>query len=348
MIKWLEIDGAESEVVISSRIRLARNFSGYNFTNKLKPEEAESIIKEVENAIIHGTSAIRNDFKSLRMAGLDKLEKGILLEKHLISKDIARSDLSAALVKDDETVSIMVNEEDHLRIQALFPGFRLDDAWDIADKIDDLLEESIGYAFDERLGYLTACPTNVGTGMRASIMVHLPALVELGYIDGVLKAANQIGLAVRGIYGEGSQAKGSIFQISNQLTLGRKEEDILGNIKGLSKQLISKELEARSFLYKNQGMKFEDKIYRSMGILKNARIIDSNESMNLLSNVKLGIEMGLIDNMKSRDIDKLFIEIQPSHQQMMSGQSKAQERDIKRAEYLRRELSKKSNENKEE
>lgn len=348
MIKWLEIDGAESEVVISSRIRLARNFSGYNFTNKLKPDEAERIIKEVENAIIHGTSAIRDDFKSLRMAELDKLEKGILLEKHLISKDIARSDLSAALVKDDETVSIMVNEEDHLRIQALFPGFRLDDAWDIADKIDDLLEESIGYAFDERLGYLTACPTNVGTGMRASIMVHLPALVELGYIDGVLKAANQIGLAVRGIYGEGSQAKGSIFQISNQLTLGRKEEEILGNIKGLSKQLISKELEARSFLYKNQGMKFEDRIYRALGILSSARLVDSNEAMNLLSNVKLGIEMGLIDNMKSRDIDKLFIEIQPSHQQMMSGQSKAQERDIKRAEYLRKEFSKKSNENKEE
>ncbi|AHM55455.1 putative ATP:guanido phosphotransferase [Peptoclostridium acidaminophilum DSM 3953] len=347
MIKWLELDGAESEVVISSRIRLARNFSGYNFTNKLKPEEAESIIKEVENAIIYGTSAIRDDFKSLRMAEIDKLEKGILLEKHLISRDIAKSELSAALVKDDETVSIMVNEEDHIRIQALFPGFRLDDAWDIADKIDDLLEERVGYAFDERLGYLTACPTNVGTGMRASIMMHLPALVELGYIDGVLKAANQIGLAVRGIYGEGSQAKGSIFQISNQLTLGRKEEEILGNIKGLSKQLISKELEARSFLHKNHGMKFEDKIYRSLGILKSARTIDSNEAMNLLSNVKLGIEMGLIDDMKSREIDKLFIEIQPAHQQSMSGQNKAQERDVKRAEYLRKELSQNINEDKE-
>ncbi len=330
----------ELNVVISSRIRLARNLSNHYFTNKLKVGEAAEVVKEVEGAIIKGNSALSDQFSLSAMRDMDEVDRVMLIEKHMISRELAKTETGAVLIKDDETVSIMLNEEDHIRIQTILPGLNLEKAWDVADKVDDVLEERLSYAFDERFGYLTACPTNVGTGMRASIMMHLPALVEMGYMDGVLKAANQIGLAIRGIYGEGSNSRGNIFQISNQLTLGRNEKELFANITGLAKQLVSKEIEARNFLKKNQGIKLEDKIFRSLGTLRSARVIDSAEAMSLLSNVKLGIEMGYIEGISTRDIDMLFIRIQPAHQLKMFSPKTSGERDVQRAQFIRNQVEK--------
>ncbi|KDR94341.1 protein arginine kinase [Peptoclostridium litorale DSM 5388] len=340
MPKWIKANEDESNVVISSRMRLARNLSNYYFSNKLKAGEAAQVTKEVEDAVMSGNSALKDQFSLHNMKDMDELERVMLIEKHMISRELAKTEMGAVLIKEDETVSIMLNEEDHIRIQTILPGLNLEKAWDIADKVDDVLEERLHYAFDERFGYLTACPTNVGTGMRASIMMHLPALVEMGYMDGVLKAANQIGLAIRGIYGEGSNSRGNIFQISNQLTLGRNEKELFANITGLAKQLVSKEIEARSFLKKNQGIKLEDKIFRSLGTLQSARVMDSAEAMSLLSNVKLGIEMGYIKDISTREIDLLFIRIQPAHQLKMFNPKTPGERDVKRAGFIREQLEK--------
>ncbi|WXR62944.1 protein arginine kinase [Peptostreptococcaceae bacterium AGR-M142] len=348
MANWFEVNDDESKVVISSRIRLARNLIDYPFPNKMKEEESIEVLKKAKDVIVNGNTVLKDDFKYYKMQDCDEVEKGILLEKHLISKEIMENSNSGVLIKNDESVSVMINEEDHIRIQTIFPGFKLNEAFDLADKIDDVLEERLNYAYDERLGFLTSCPTNIGTGLRASIMVHLPALVELGYIDGVLKAANQLGLAVRGIYGENSKALGNIFQISNQLTLGRKEQEIIGNIMGIAKQIIDKELEARDVLKKEKGIRFEDRVYRSLGILKSSRIIDTKEAMNHLSNVKLGIEMNFIEEISTRIIDKLMVDIQPVHQISMYEAKNVVERDINRANHIRKtiELNTKNKEQK--
>ncbi|SHH44380.1 protein arginine kinase [Tepidibacter thalassicus] len=339
MTNWIKNEDNSENVVISSRIRLARNLIDYPFPNKLRKEESEEIIKKVKDTILKGNTVLKDEFEFYKMSELDEIERKIMVENHLISIDLGKNENAGVLIKKDETVSIMINEEDHLRIQTLFSGFKLNEAWDIADKIDDILEENLNYAFDERLGYLTSCPTNVGTGLRASIMVHLPALVELGYINGVLNAANKIGLAVRGIYGEGSGSLGNIYQISNQLTLGRDENEIIGNIIGISKQIIEKELSAREMLKNKLGPKLEDRFFRSLGILKYSRLISSKEAMNLLSNVKLGIEMGYINEFTTRDIDKLMIEIQPAYQLRLYNSMDSIERDMNRAKFIREKLS---------
>jgi len=339
MTKWLKKEIDKTKVVISSRIRLARNLIDYPFPNKLKKEQSDEIIKKVQEAILNGNTVLKDEFDFYKMEDLEDIEKQVLVENHLISIDLIKNEKGGALIKKDETISIMINEEDHLRIQALFPGFKLDEAWDLIDKIDDVLEENLNYAFNENIGYLTSCPTNVGTGLRASIMVHLPALAELGYINGVLNAASQIGLAVRGIYGEGTVSHGNIYQISNQLTLGRKEEEIIGNIMGISKQIIEKELSARETLKNQLGLRLEDRFFRSLGILKSARVIDSTEAMNLLSNIKLGIEMGYIDEIATRDIDELMIQIQPAYQLKLYNSKDTLERDINRAKFIREKLN---------
>ncbi len=338
MAKWINKED-ESKIVISSRIRLARNLINYPFPNKLKKEEASEIINQVKKSIVEGNTVLKDEFKEYKMENLDEIEKQMLVEKHLISLDLSQNKKGSALIKEDETVSIMINEEDHLRIQGLFSGLKLERVWDLVDKIDDILEENLNYAFDENLGYLTSCPTNIGTGLRASIMIHLPALVELGYIDGILNAANQIGLAVRGIYGEGSKSFANIYQISNQLTLGRKEEEIIGNIVGISKQIIEKELSAREILKNKLGAKLEDRFFRSLGILNHARVMDSREAMNLLSNLKLGIEMGYIKGLSSREIDELMIHVQPAHQLKRNLSKDPLERDINRAAFIREKLN---------
>ncbi|RKJ19482.1 ATP--guanido phosphotransferase, partial [Butyricicoccus sp. 1XD8-22] len=229
----------------------------------------------------------------LEIDDLKGLEKRVLVEKHLISPRLAEhATHGAVLLSDQEDISIMINEEDHIRIQCLFPGLQISEALERANVIDNILEERIDYAFDEKLGYLTSCPTNVGTGLRASVMVHLPALILTHQMNRIIPAINQLGLVVRGIYGEGSEALGNIFQISNQITLGKSEEDIIGDLISVVQQIVAQERAAREALVKTSSIQLENKVFRSYGILANSRIIETKEASECLSDVRLGIDTG--------------------------------------------------------
>ncbi len=340
MTKWINEEGPENDIVISSRIRLARNLEEYPFPVALTDNLSKEVIKKVSDSILESNTILKNEFKLFEIHRLSNNDKQVLIEKHLISQDLLRRPkISAVLLNKDESISIMINEEDHIRIQCIFPGFQIDTAYDLANKIDDILEESLKYGFDEKLGYLTSCPTNVGTGIRASVMVHLPALSMIGYMDRVIQAANQIGLTVRGMYGEGTEAEGNMYQISNQVTLGRTEEEIIDTLKEVTKQIISRENDARTTLISSSGKKLEDKICRSYGILSNARIMSSKEALKLMSDVKLGIDMGIIENIDAKNINELMVQIQAGFIQKIHGKSlSASERDIARANLIREKL----------
>lgn len=244
------------------------------------------------------------------------------------------------MLSENEEVSIMINEEDHIRIQCLFPGLQLTEALNIANEVDDWMEEHVDYAFDENKGYLTSCPTNVGTGIRASVMMHLPALVLTQQINRIIPAINQLGLVVRGIYGEGSEALGNIFQISNQITLGKSEHDIVEDLKSVVRQLISQERSAREALAKTSNIQLEDRVFRSYGILANSRIIESKEAARCLSDVRLGIDMGYIKNLSKKILNELMILTQPGFlQQYAGGPLRPDERDIRRAALIRERLT---------
>lgn len=340
MAKWIEGIGPERDVIISSRIRLARNLEEFPFPVALTKEKSKKMIESISDAIIQGNSVLRNEFDLIRLEDISPLERQVLIEKHLISVNLAESfEKSAALLNKDESVSIMVNEEDHIRIQCLLPGFQLKEAYHMADKIDDVLEEKIRYAFDERFGYLTSCPTNVGTGIRASVMAHLPALSMTGYIKKILEVAGQVGLAIRGLYGEGSEFSGNIFQISNQLTLGRSEEEILENLNDITKQIIQKERDTRNAILSNKGIVLEDKIYRSFGVLSNARILTSKECMKLLSDVKLGAHLGILKDVEIDTMNQIMVMIQPAYlQKIAKNKLNDEERDRMRAELVRERM----------
>lgn len=321
-----------SRVVVSSRVRLARNLKDYPFPNKIDEHQASELVDRVVRTVKEGNTVLKDNLTPVIIKNKSMLEKEVLLEKHLISKELLNENNGAALIQEDETISIMINEEDHLRIQVLMKGLSLLQAYDLCDKVDDVLEERLKYAFSENLGYLTACPTNIGTGLRASVMLHLPALVELGYMGGILESAGQIGLAVRGLYGEGTKSIGSLFQISNQLTLGRKEEEIVGNIIGISKQIVERELEAEKILRKRMGLFLDDRISRSLGILRFSKVMGTEEAMNHLSNIKVGIGTGIIKGIENSEVDNLMIKVQPANQAMIAKEAK---RDDKRSDYLR-------------
>lgn len=276
----------------------------------------------------------------IKINDVDNLDKQFLVERHLMSHDHASAGEGRAIaISQEEILSIMINEEDHLRIQCLQSGFDLFEAWAIINKIDDELSKQLDFAFDPHWGYYTACPTNTGTGIRGSVMLHLPALVMTKQINKVLEAIAKLSFASRGFYGEGTQAIGNFFQISNQVSLGHSEEDILQNINGLVRQIIEQEEQARqAFLVQNKGV-LEDKIYRSLGILKNAHIISSQETVDLLSMVRLGIDVGLIQNVNTQAINELFIMIQPAHLQKIEGKKlSSADRDSKRATVIREKL----------
>lgn len=263
-----------------------------------------------------------------------------MVEKHLISPHLAEdSPFGACLLSENEEISIMINEEDHIRIQCLFPGFQLTEALKAANELDDWIEEHVIYAFDEKLGYLTSCPTNVGTGMRASVMMHLPALVLTQQMNRIIPAVNQLGLVVRGTYGEGSEALGNIFQISNQMTLGKSEEDIVEDLKSVVQQLITQERMARETLVKTLNIQLEDRVFRSYGILANSRVIDSKEAAQCLSDVRLGIDLGYIKNISRNILNELMILTQPGFlQQYAGGVLRPEERDVRRAALIRERL----------
>ncbi|MBF8983445.1 protein arginine kinase [Lutibacter sp. B2] len=333
MTKWIDDFGAEDDVIVSSRVRLARNIEDIPFPVALVKEKSQGIFTQVQEAISEGFT-----FTSLEKTS--EMDRKVLVEKHLISPNLIKDyENSAIVLNEDESISIMINEEDHIRIQSLLPGFQLDQAYKIADEMDDKLEQKIKYAFDEKIGYLTSCPTNVGTGMRASVMAHLPALTMTRYISKVLQAANQIGLAVRGLYGEGTEVVGNMFQISNQMTLGRSEREIIGNLKDVMTQIIQKERDARATLLANNKIRLEDKIYRSFGILYNARILSFQECMKLISDIRLGVALDILKDIDSNKINRIMVMSQHAYVQKNAGKSLGiKDSDIKRATLVRRLL----------
>ena len=330
----------ESDIVISSRVRMARNIESISFPHYLDREKSEDVIDRVYKAINRGNLCLENEFKLIKMDEIDIIERSNYVERHLISPSLAKNvSGGAVLINNEETVGIMINEEDHIRIQCLYPGLQLEKCFNMADKIDDLLEESIIYAFDEQLGYLTSCPTNVGTAIRTSVMLHLPGLGLTGYINGVINTANKIGLAVRGIYGEGTEYLGDIYQISNQITLGMSEEEIITNLKNVTLQIIQNERIAWEKLLDTKSIELEDKVYRSYGTLKNARLLSSKEAMQLISDVKLGVNLKLINGISIEQLNRLITIIQPGYlQKHFKSQLTGIERDAKRAQLTRENI----------
>lgn len=340
MAKWLKETGPHADIVVSTRIRLARNIEGLPFPHLLDEQKSEELKNIVTESVMGDNSSIKNEFKVISMKDINHIDRLNYLEKYLVSPDLIRHyNIGSALINEEETISILINEEDHVRIQCLLPGLQLEKAWELAQNIDDLIEEKIKYAYEEQLGYLTACPTNLGTGVRVSVMLHLPALSLTGHIQGVLKASGQIGLAVRGIYGEGTEFLGHLYQISNQVTLGLTEEEIISNISDVTMQIIQNERSARQMLMNSKRIELEDKIFRSYGILKSARLMSRGEAMQLISNIKLGINLGLIENNNMEILNELIALIQPGClQKYYSKELSENDRDIKRAQLIREML----------
>jgi len=338
--EWLRGTGANSNIVMSSRIRLARNLPDIAFPHWAKKEQELMVIKKAKQAI-EATPLLR-DSLFIDLADLETVDKQFLVERHLMSREHAmRSNSKAVCITPNEVISIMVNEEDHLRIQVMKSGFDLDDVWKITNCLDDDISKVVPFAFSKNWGYLTACPTNTGTGMRGSVMLHLPALVMTRQINRVLEAIAKLSFTTRGLYGEGTQATGNFFQISNQVSLGHTEEEIIGNIKGVIKQIIEQEENARQNLLSHHRNMLEDRIWRSYGILKNSRIITSQETVELLSMVRLGLDLQIIKDIQIFLINELFILTQPAHLQKIEGKRLTpQERDTKRADLLREKLNK--------
>ncbi|QDP38857.1 protein arginine kinase [Radiobacillus deserti] len=338
---WMREDGPDSDIVMSSRIRLARNFDNIIFPIIATEEDLTKVLSFFEEQYNQQSFQTYKDLELIKMKDMQPIEKRVLVEKHLISPYLAgASDQAGALISLNEQVSIMVNEEDHIRIQLYFPGFQLEKALEKAFELDDWLEEKVDYAFDESRGYLTSCPTNVGTGMRASVMMHLPALAITQRINRMMPAINQLGLVVRGIYGEGSEALGNIFQISNQITLGKSELDIVQDLQSVVEKLIVQEREARSRLVEENGIQLENRVFRSYGVLEHSRIIESKEAASCLSDVRLGIDVGYIKNISNTILNELMILTQPGFLQQYAGKTlSAQERDILRASLIRQRFN---------
>lgn len=338
-MKWLDCDSCDQDIVVSSRVRLARNIENIKFPQRLDEKSSEKVKDEIKEAIMNNEDIGKN-YKYYDLKDLNKIEGRKYVEDHLISPSLLEhNEMGGFLLSEDEKSTIMINEEDHIRMQVLYPGFDLEKCFEESNRIDDIIENKIKYAFDEKIGYLTSCPTNIGTGMRASVMLHLPSLVITNQINGIIQAVNQIGLTVRGVYGEGSNAMGNLFQISNQTTIGESEEDIIQKLKNIVNQLVNNERNARNTIYENNKIRIEDKVFRSIGTLKNARILSTDEGMKLLSDVKLGIEMNIIDNIDRVLVNKLMIKIQPANV-INSTKEKlnVNDRDILRAKIVRESL----------
>ncbi|MDP1852761.1 MAG: protein arginine kinase [Candidatus Omnitrophota bacterium] len=336
--EWLKGTGPDSDIVISSRIRLARNLDKVPFPHWANKKQGERTMEIVLKAA--GENEYLKKSIYLKLSELDNIDKQFLVERHLMSHEHAlKSENKAVVISEEEIASIMVNEEDHLRIQVMKSGLDLSEANNIINNIDTSLSKGLPFAFSDELGYLTACPTNVGTGMRGSVMLHLPALVMTKQINKVLAAITKLSFATRGLYGEGTQAAGNFFQISNQVSLGQNEEEIIENIKAIIRQIVEQENMARSALMQNNRQILEDRIYRAFGILKSAYIINSAETIEMLSMLRLGQDLGIIKNIDRRLINELFILTQPAHLQKIEAKKlSAQERDVKRAALIRSRL----------
>jgi protein arginine kinase len=339
--EWLKGTGSDSDIVISSRIRLARNLPNIPFPHWANKDQEKKVVDEAQLAFSN-TPHLKNSVFFM-LADLDNLDKQFLVERHLMSHEHAmRANSKAICITKNEVISIMINEEDQLRIQVMKSGFDLDDAWQIVNKLDDDLSKEKPFAFSKELGYLTACPTNTGTGMRASVMLHLPVLVMTRQINRVLSAIAKLSFTTRGLYGEGTQASGNFFQISNQVSLGQKEEEIIDNLSGVIRQVIDQEKSARQNLISRQPHMLNDRIWRAYGTLINAHIISSQETVELLSMVRLGQDLGVIKDFERSLINDLFILTQPAHlQKIKKRKLTSQERDVARADLIREKLERK-------
>ena len=335
--KWYEQTGEQGDVVISTRIRLARNLPGVPFPAGLNTEGRREVVSKVRKALEEAGQS--KDFHYLDMAGMTPQDALSMVEHHLISPEFAKCEEgSGLLLKDDESISVMINEEDHIRMQVMSAGFQLDETLGMADALDTALDETLHFAFDDRLGYLTQCPTNLGTGMRASLMLHLPALQEKGAIQPVANAISKLGLTIRGLYGEGSKSEGAMYQISNQVTLGISEQAAIENLKSIANQIIREERAEREQMMNNP--RFEDMVWRSLGILKTARLLTHDEFMKLISNVRVGVSMNLVPALTLDVISRLIHQVQPAT--IMAAQRREMEpaeRDAERAKLVREQLA---------
>ena len=341
-VGWLDASGDHPDIVLSTRIRLARNVEGYAFTPRARDGERLRVLSQVREAAQHLEPLSQSVL--LRVDELPQLDRQLLHERHLVSKELAGFDgphgvrTGAAVLLGDD-VSVMVNEEDHLRLQALRSGFELPAAWRAVERLDQDLGGRVPYAFHGEFGFLTACPTNTGTGMRASVLIHLPGLVLTKEIQKVLAGLQQIGLTYRGLYGEGSEVVGNFFQISNQTTLGRSEDELIDHLAQVVRRVIEKEEEARRVLLRDAGTTVEDKLWRAYGTLRYARSLTFDEAMNYLSGVRLAVGLKLISGLSVYTLNKLLIFCQPAHLAYLEGRALTEaETHVARARYVRQAL----------
>ena len=315
-MNWYLQNGKESDVVISTRVRLSRNIKGIPFINKASKEE----LKEVYDKVKEITPSLGYNLKFLSLDDMDMITKQSLVEKHLISPDFAKTKMpyTAVVINDDENICIMVNEEDHIKLQVFTSGLDIDNLSNLAIEIDEKMESLIPYSYHEKYGFLTACPTNVGTGLKISTLVHIPALQMTGNLNKMLNIINKLGMNVRGLYGEGTKAEGDIYQVSNNQTLGITEKEIAKNLNLLAQKIIDQERLARKYLSKNS-LKLEDEVYRSYGILANARRLSEDENIELLSKVKLGTDLGIIKELNDKKVRELMLFTKPANMQKRLG-----------------------------
>lgn len=315
-MNWYIQNGKESDVVLSSRVRLSRNIDNLPFTTRCSKED----LKEIYDKLKERTPLIGYNLKFLSMSDIDSLTKQSLVEKHIISPDFAKTKIpyTAIIINEEENICIMVNEEDHIKLQVFTSGLDIDNLLNLAIEIDEKIETLIPYSYHEKYGYLTACPTNVGTGMKISTLVHIPGLNMTGNINKMLNVINSLGMNVRGIYGEGTKAEGDIYQISNNQTLGITEKEIAKNLNLISQKIIEQERIARKYLSKNS-LKLEDKVYRDFGILTNAKRLSEEETLDLLSSIKLGTDLGIIKELTDKKVSELMLYTKPANIQKKLG-----------------------------
>ena len=336
---WLDGSGPHAELVVSTRVRLARNLANVPFTHRAREEPLHGVLSNVASAAQRASAF--GDGLMLRMNDLTPVERQILVERHLVSHELGDgSRPRGILIGDEERLSLMINEEDHLRLQAMSSGFQLAEAWRVADAADDELNQALDFAFSDEIGFLTSCPTNTGTGLRASILVHLPALVLLQEIHKVLKSVMQVGLNVRGLYGEHSEVMGNLFQVSNQTTLGQSERDSIETLERVTRQVIATEEKARERLTRDARIQTEDKVWRAYGLLRYCRAVSSQEVINLCSAVRLGVALGLPGLCPLHVVNELLVLTQPAHlQRHFGGDLTPPERNVYRAQLVRERLA---------
>jgi protein arginine kinase len=331
MPEWLEENAPESDVVVSTRVRLARNLADVPFPSRItKSEDIERVHELARESILRSS-----EFKYYRLSDMAEISKRALIERNIISSDLTRSSLGGLIANSDESISVMIMEEDHYRLQSLKSGLALQAAYSEADELDNMLSAGVNYAYDENLGFLTSCPTNVGTGLRASLMLHLPALTAAKGMPRIITMVSKIGMTVRGAFGEGSAAAGSFYQISNQITLGVSEKEILSRLLSTANKVIDFERSTRKELYRNLGIVLEDKVWRAVGVLRNARRMSDAEAQRLISDVAFGASLGIVPRLTASHLYKVMMDTRPAIIAERLDDSQPQQRDIARANVLR-------------